>query len=94
MATAIDTIRITDYLRQNIPGLDVPFEGSGLQVILDFQEHTDVAGTAGKRATILRPDGSTTTWTIAGSVVLHGVPALFFKGMLAGEVPRLSEITW
>jgi hypothetical protein len=95
MAKAIDTISITDNLRQRVPGIEVPFEGDGLQVILDSQEQSDVATTAGKRASILRPDGSTVTWTIAGSVVnSQGVTAIFFGGMQAREVPRLSEITW
>jgi len=94
MGRVIDTISITDDLRQRVPGLDVPFKGNGLQVILDFKENTDMSGTTGKRATILRPDGSATTWIIAGSVVRHGVPAIFFEGMLAADVPRLSEITW
>ena len=94
MAKTIDTISITDELRKVVSGIEIPFEGDGLQVILDFQEHLDVANTAGKRATIHRPDGSTVTWIIAGSVVCHGVPAIFYKGMLAREVPRFSKITW
>jgi len=94
MGRVIDTISITDDLRQWVPGLDVPFKENGLQVILDFKENIDVSDTAGKRATILRPEGSATTWIIAGSVVHHGVPAIFFEGLLAAEVPRISEITW
>jgi len=94
MARVIDTISITEDLRQRVPDLDIPFKENGLQVILDFQEQTDVSGTAGRRATIRRPDGSATTWIIAGSVVRHGVPAIFFEGVLETEVPRLSEITW
>jgi hypothetical protein len=94
VARAIDTIAITDALRQRVPGLAIPFRGNGVQVILDPDDPTDVSETTGKVATILRPDGSTATWTIAGSEVRHRVPAIFFEGMSAGEVPRLSEITW
>jgi hypothetical protein len=94
MARIIDTITITDWLRQNVPDAPFPFLGDGLQVILDPAEHTDVCSAAGQQATIVRPDGSRIDWRIAGVEVRHGVPALFFAGLAAQEVPRLSRVEW
>jgi hypothetical protein len=95
MARAIDTITITEALRERIPQpVEIPFEGDGLLVILDPQEQSDLSGAVGKSATIVRPDGTTTTWLIAGWAVHHGVPGIFFKSMLAADVPRLSQISW
>jgi hypothetical protein len=94
MARVIDTIRIDETLRRNVRELLVPFDGDGLQIILDPQQSTDVTGVAGREATVMRPDRSEARYTIAGAEVRHGVAALYFTGLGAQAIPRLSEITW
>ena len=94
MAQVIDTIRISGALRRSSTGLVVPFEGDGLLVILDAHEGTDVSATAGRKATIVRPDGTRVEWSVAGAEVRHGVPGLYFAGLAQADVPRLSQVTW
>jgi hypothetical protein len=94
MAQVIDTIRISGAGRQPSTGLVVPFDGDGLLVILEAREGTDVSATAGRTATIVRPDGTQLEWSVAGTEVRHGVPALYFAGLAQADVPRLSQITW
>lgn len=94
MARVLDTIRISQTFRQHVPCDDVPFGAEGLQVILDPGEQTDVSAATGRMAIIRRPDGSQLERMIAGVVVRHGVPALYFEGLSEDEVPRLSDILW
>ncbi|MFN0055727.1 MAG: hypothetical protein ACKV0T_26590 [Planctomycetales bacterium] len=93
-ARVIDTIQITDTLRQHVQGLQVPFTGDGIHAILDPAESDDTAGAGGKLATIQRPDGSETTWIIAGTQTCHGVPSFYFQNMTSDALPRLSTICW
>jgi hypothetical protein len=94
MQRVIDTISISDRLRHNVPEMSCPFSGDGLMVILDPSEQTDVLSATGRRALIVRPDGTSIEWRIAGVEVRHGVPALFFEGLVKLEVPRLSKVRW
>lgn len=94
-AHVIDTIQVTDSLRQNAPGLVVPFRGDGLNVILDPAQSDDVADVTGKQETIQRPNGNISVQVVSGTQKNPaGVLSLFFEGMTPDLVPRLSSIVW
>ena len=95
MPRVIDTIRINSLLRSRLPEMYVPFSGEGLQCIIDVSDTSWVNDYQPQRSVrITRPDGSYLIWPMAGVLISHGIPSVYFANMTESQLPRLSLIEW